>query len=149
MICRGACKLFWVPFLRILRAAGAPVRRRPRCGGGPRGTQKLIKFFFCSSEPFTKIFLKRQPRENLTKTLRKSHENAWIPIENACFLSKTRSNKVFAEKKVSEEIFKYYLNHARDYTKGRRTICPPYDPIILIVNQSVKKVCPKTLRQTM
>ena len=31
------------------------------------------------------------------------------------FFSKTRSNKVFAEKKVSEEIFKYYLNHARDY----------------------------------
>ena len=50
---------------QFLRAAGAPVRRRPRCGGGPSGTQKLIN----------KNFSKRKPRENLAKTSRKPCEN--------------------------------------------------------------------------
>ena len=100
-------------FLPIFACRGGP-GSAARCGGGPRGTQKLIKIFFCSSEPFTKIFWKRKPRENLTKTLRKSHENAWIPIENACFLLKLRFNIVFGEKKIREEIFEYYLNRARD-----------------------------------
>ena len=68
-------KLFWEPFLPIFACRGGPGSAAPR-GGGPRGTQKLIIFwFFCSPEPFTKIFWKRKPRENLAKTLRKPPEN--------------------------------------------------------------------------
>ena len=64
-----------VPFLPIFACRGGPGSAAPR-GGGPRGTQKLIIFwFFCSPEPFTKIFWKRKPRENLAKTLRKPPEN--------------------------------------------------------------------------
>ena len=103
---------------QFLRAAGAPVRRRRAAGRGPPRHAK-IDFFFCSREPFTKIFLKRKPRENLTKTLRKSHENAWIPIENACFLSKKRFNTVFAEKKISTSRCRYYLNHAQDNSSAK------------------------------
>ena len=55
---------------QFLRAAGAP--------GGGRGPQRHAKIdylFFCSPEPFTKIFSKRKPRENLAKTSRKPCEN--------------------------------------------------------------------------
>ena len=60
---------FWLRwFLLIFACRGGP-GSAARCGGGPRGTQKLIRFFFfCSPEPFTKIFWKRKPRENLAKT---------------------------------------------------------------------------------
>ena len=59
---------------QFLCAAGA--RARGAADQGPRGTQKLIIIcFFCSPEPFTKKFLKRKPRENLAKTLRKPREN--------------------------------------------------------------------------
>ena len=62
-------------FFPIVACRGGP-GSAARCGGGPRGTQQLIKFFgFGSPEPFTKIFWKRSPRENITKTLRKPHEN--------------------------------------------------------------------------
>ena len=54
-------------FLPIFACRGGPGSAAPR-GGGPRGTQKLIRKCFCSPEPFTKIFWKRKPRENLTKT---------------------------------------------------------------------------------
>ena len=66
-------------FLPIFACRGGP-GSAARCGGGPRGTQKLIRIcFFCSPEPFTKIFWKRkpreEPRENLPKTFRKPPEN--------------------------------------------------------------------------
>ena len=61
------------------------VPRGPRfggaAGGGPRGTQKLI--FFCSHEPFTKIFLKRKPRENLAKTWRKASDVVSMPASSS------------------------------------------------------------------
>ena len=67
---------FWLRwFLPIFACRGGP-GSAARCGGGPRGTQKLIRIcFFCSPEPFTKIFWKRKPRENLAKTSRKPCEN--------------------------------------------------------------------------
>ena len=63
-------------FLPIFACRGGP-GSAARCGRGPRGTQKLIRIFFCSPEPFTKIFWKRKPRENPAKTSRK-------PCENPC-----------------------------------------------------------------
>ena len=62
-------------FLPIFACRGGP-GSAARCGGGPRGTQKLI--CFCSPEPFTKIFWKRKPRENLAKTWRKPCENRFV-----------------------------------------------------------------------
>ena len=54
------------------------VPRGPRFGGAvQRGPPRHAKIdlIFCSHGPFTKIFLKRKPRENLAKTLRKLREN--------------------------------------------------------------------------
>ena len=66
---------------QFLRAAGAPVRRR-RGRGPPRHAK--IDFFFYSREPFTKIFLKRKPRENLAKTSRKACENLAKTLRKPC-----------------------------------------------------------------
>ena len=43
--------------------------------GPPRHAKIDYCFLFCSPEPFTKIFWKRRPRENLAKTKRKPREN--------------------------------------------------------------------------
>ena len=83
-------------FLPIFACRGGPGSAAPRAGA-PAARKKIICFW--SREPFTKIFLKRKPRENLTRTLRKSYENAWIPIENACFCQKSGSTPSSRKKK--------------------------------------------------
>ena len=117
-----ACDLWLRWFLPIFACRGGP-GSAARCGGGPRGTQKLIRIFcFCSPEPFTKIFLKRKPRENLAKTLRKPCENL------AKTLRKLRENLAKASRKPRESLAKasgkthaIFMNIGMDPI--RRVIC--------------------------
>ena len=72
-------KYLWLRwFLPIFACRGGP-GSAARCGGGPRGTQKLIRTFVLLARAFHENIFEakasRKPCENLAKTLRKPGEN--------------------------------------------------------------------------
>ena len=66
---------FWPSrFLPIFACCGGPGSAAPR-GGGPRGTQKLIKFCFLLARTFHENMLEAKTSQNLAKTSRKPPGN--------------------------------------------------------------------------
>ena len=97
---------------QFLRAAGAPVRRRPRRGGGSHCSQTLIVFFFSARLNLSRRYFgseilaktTRKPDENLANLAKTSH----MPLQSCSAMQGFAWRCVF-----------YQQRHARQPTDAR------------------------------